>query len=61
MDSRRPIGLSLLTQLVLATNSVISDAYMQHTIASMILLELHGFLLIGEITIRTGLSPTCLL
>ena len=61
MNSRRPIGLSLLTQLVLAANSVISDTYMQHTIAAMFVLAFHGFLRIGEITIRTGVSPTCLL
>ena len=61
MNSRRPIGMSLLTQLVLATNSVISDTYIQHTIAAMFLLAVHGFLRICEITIRTGVSSTCLL
>ena len=61
MNSRRPIGTSLLTQLVLATNSLISDTYMQHTIAAMFVLAFHSFLRIDEITIRTGVSPTCLL
>ena len=57
MVSRRPIDISILTHLVLATKAVIADAYMKRAVAAMFLLAFQDFLGIGEITLRQGVSP----
>ena len=57
MVSRRPIDISILTHLVLATKAVIADAYMQRAVAAMFLLAFQGFLRFGKITVRPGVSP----
>ena len=57
LDSRRPIGIAMLPHLVHATKAVIADPYERRLVAAMFLLAFHGFLRIGEITIRPGVSP----
>ena len=56
LDGRHPIDFSIITQLVLATKSVISDVFLQQTIAAMFLLAFHRFLRIGEINVGPGVS-----
>lgn len=57
LDSRRPIDIAMLPHLVHATKAVIADPYERRLVAAMFLLAFHGFLRIGEITIRPGVSP----
>ena len=42
----------MLRQLVSATNAVIPDTFTQLCVATMYMLALHGFMRIGEITVR---------
>ena len=54
MDLRQPIDLKLLGLLVRAAKYVIPDRFLQLCIAAMFMLAFHGFLRIGEITVRPG-------
>ena len=54
MDLRQPIDLKLLGLLVRAAKYVIPDRFLQLCIAVMFMLAFHGFLRIGEITVRPG-------
>ena len=44
----------MLCQLVSATKAVIPDTFTQLCVATMYMLALHGFMRIGEITVRAG-------
>ena len=54
VDLRRPIDLHMLGQLVSATKAVIPEKFTQLCVAAMYMLAFHGFLRIGEITVRAG-------
>ena len=56
VDLRRPIDLEMLSNLVSATKAIISDKFTQLCIAAMFMLAFHGFVRIGEITLRPGIS-----
>ena len=56
VDSRKPIDLHMLGQLVHASKAVIPEKFTQLCIAAMFMLVFHGFLRIGEITVRPGVS-----
>ena len=56
VDSRKPIDLRMLGQLVQASKAVIPEKFTQLCIAAMFMLVFHGFLRIGEITVRPGVS-----
>ena len=56
VDSRKPIDLHMLAQLVHASKAVIPEKFTQLCIAAMFMLAFHGFLRIGEITVRPGVS-----
>ena len=53
---RRPIDLKMLSNLVAATKAIISDKFTELCIAAMVMLAFHGFLRIGEISLRPGIS-----
>ena len=54
VDFRRPIDLHMLGQLLSATKAVIPNKFTQLCVAAMHTLAFHGFLRIGEITVRAG-------
>ena len=54
MDLRRPFDQNMLGLLVRAAKYVIPDKLLQICIAAMFMLAFHGFLRIGEITVRPG-------
>ena len=54
VDSRRPIDLPMLAQLVATTSVVIPNQFLEYCISAMFMLAFHGFLRIGEITKRPG-------
>ena len=54
VDLRKPIDLCKLGNLAKASIEVIPDQFTQLCISAMFVLAFHGFLRIGEITVRSG-------
>jgi len=56
-DTRQPITLAILHKLVQAIPSAQFDPFQQTLIKSMFLIAFHGFLRVGEITVRSPTAP----
>ena len=54
VDLRKPIDLCMLGNLAKVSIEVIPDQFTQLCISAMFMLAFHGFLRIGEITVRSG-------